>query len=223
MNKTQPLSVSDQIEIGAIHAYWFGQPAREAAQLVAKFGRWYQGGAEVDREIQARFFNSVERALAGELTAWEADVQGQLALVLLLDQFTRNLFRDTPRAYAGDAKACQLALGLLASPSYLTLSLEQRLFCVMPLIHTESIELLDRAVKLAEDFVPAAPEELRAPWRIGADRTAHYREVIRRFGRFPHRNVILGRASTPDERAFLAQEAAQASPLAAAAAESTAA
>jgi uncharacterized protein (DUF924 family) len=210
------LSVADQTEITAIHAFWFEQPAREPAQLIAKFGRWYQGGAEVDREIHARFSRSVERALAGALTTWESDVQGQLALILLLDQFTRNLFRDTPRAYAGDALACQLALDLIADPAYLTLPLEQRLFCVMPLVHTESLVLLEQAVTLAEDFVREAPLPLRAPWRIGAERTAHYRDVIQRFGRFPHRNAILGRASTPDERAFLAQEALQASPLAAA-------
>jgi uncharacterized protein (DUF924 family) len=222
MNNARTLSVTDQIEINAIHAFWFEQPAREPAHLIAKFGRWYQGGAEVDREIHARFFSSVERALAGELTAWESDVRGQLALILLLDQFTRNLFRDTPRAYAGDARACQLALALLASPAYLSLPLEQRLFCIMPLIHTESIELLERAVGLAQDFVLEAPAELRAPWRVGAERSAHYRDIIRRFGRFPHRNAILGRASTPDERAFLADEAAQSAPLAAARAASAA-
>lgn len=216
MNKAPTLSEADQTEIAAIHAFWFGQPARDAAQLVAKFGRWYQGGAAVDREINARFSRSVERALAGELSAWEADLQGRLALILLLDQFTRNLFRDTPRAYAGDERARQLALDLVSGPGYRTLPLEHRLFCVMPLVHAESLVLLESAVALAEGFVRDAPAELRAPWRIGADRTAHYRDVIQRFGRFPHRNAILGRASTLDERAFLAEEAAQASPLAAA-------
>jgi uncharacterized protein (DUF924 family) len=205
MSNARPLSVTDHSEIAAIHAFWFDQPAHEPAQLVSKFARWYQGGADVDREIHARFSSSVERALAGERAAWESDVRGQLALILLLDQFTRNLFRDTPRAYAGDAKACQLALDLIAGPTYPTLPLEQRLFCIMPLIHSESLVLLERAVRFSEDFVRDAPPELRAAWRIGAERSAHYRDVIQRFGRFPHRNGVLRRASTPEEREFLAQ------------------
>lgn len=220
MNKAQTLSPTDQREIAAIHAFWFEQPAQDPAQLLAKFARWYQGGAEVDREIHARFSRSVERALAGELTAWETEAQGQLALILLLDQFTRNLFRDTPRAYAGDEKALQLALALIADRSYRWMPLEQRLFCVMPLVHAESLAFQERAFGLATDFVHAAPLELRAPWRMGAERTAHYRDTIRRFGRFPHRNAILGRASSPDELAFLAREAEQAAPLAAAVAAS---
>lgn len=216
MNKARTLSAADQTEIAAIHAFWFEQPAGDPAQLVAKFGRWYQGGAHVDRAIHARFSRSVERALAGELTAWEPDLENRLALILLLDQFTRNLFRGTPRtprAYAGDEEARRLALDLIADLSYRTIPLEQGLFCVMPLVHTESLPLLERAVELAGDFVHEAPLQFRAPWRIGAERTAHYRDVIRRFGRFPHRNAILGRASTPDELAFLAQEATQAAPL----------
>lgn len=212
MNEARTLSATDQTEIAAIHAFWFEQPARDPVQLVPKFGRWYQGGAQVDREIQARFSRSVARALASELRAWESGVESRLALILLLDQFTRNLFRDTPRAYAGDEQACRLALDLIADPGYRTIPLEQRLFCVMPLVHAESLPLLDRAVQLAGDFVHEAPPELRAPWRMGAERTAHYRDVIRRFGRYPHRNAILGRASTPDELAFLSQEAARAAP-----------
>jgi uncharacterized protein (DUF924 family) len=218
MSKARPLSTADQTEIAAIHAFWFDQPAHDPAHLLAKFGRWYQGGAAVDRQIRARFVESVERALAHELSAWESDITGQLALILLLDQFPRNLFRDTPRAYAGDAKACQLALDLIAGGAHLTLPLEQRLFCIMPLIHSESLVLHERAVRLAHDFVGQAPAELRGPWRIGAERSGHYRDIILRFGRFPHRNAILGRVSTPEELEFLAQEAMQAAPLPVAAA-----
>lgn len=213
MDNSRTLSPKDSAEISAIHAFWFDQPAHEPAQLMEKFRRWYQGGAEVDREIRERFSHSVERALANELTAWESDVSGRLALILLLDQFTRNLFRDTPRAYAGDEKARQLALELIAGPLYLTLPLEQRLFCLMPLIHSEAVSLHVRAAELALDFLHDAPAQLRAAWRIGAERSEHYRDVIQRFGRFPHRNAILGRTSTPQEREFLAAEAAKPSPL----------
>ncbi|HTU62873.1 MAG TPA: DUF924 family protein [Polyangiales bacterium] len=216
MNISHTHSITDQAEIAAIHAFWLGLPARDHAQLITKFKRWYQGGADVDRVIQQRFANSVERALAGELAAWEAEPRGRLALILLLDQFTRNLFRDTPRAYAGDVKACALALQAIAEPSYSTLPLEERLFCIMPLVHSETLALHDRATELAGDFVLAAAPELRLPWHFGAERTAHYRTIIQRFGRFPHRNEILGRTSTQEELDFLAQEATKAPPLSAA-------
>jgi uncharacterized protein (DUF924 family) len=212
-------STNDHREIAAIHDFWFGLPARDPAQLLAKFARWYQGGADVDRAIAARFASTVERALSGALHDWAAEPQGQLALILLLDQFARNLFRDTPRAYAGDAMALQLALRLVDSPAYLELPLEQRLFCIMPLVHSESLAVQTQALQLARALAADAPSELAAPWRFGAERTAHYGEIIARFGRFPHRNAILGRAATPEELAFLEAEATRPSPLAAAGAQ----
>lgn len=199
-------TATDNTEILAIHNFWFGEPARDAATLIAKFGRWYQGGAELDHEIRIRFSATVEEALNGRLTHWTSDLQGQLALIVLLDQFARNLYRDTPRAYAGDAQAQRLALALIERGLHRSVGLEQRLFCIMPLVHSESLELHERAVELAEAFVPDAPPELQTPWRFGAQRTAHYRSVIARFGRFPHRNAILGRSSTLDELEFLLEE-----------------
>jgi uncharacterized protein (DUF924 family) len=137
-------------------------------------------------------------------------------LILLLDQFTRNAFRGLPRAYAGDAAALELALSMIDSPAYNALSLEARLFCTMPLVHSETLALPERAVALAHAVADDAPPGLRGPWQFGAQRTLHYCEIIRHFGRFPHRNEILGRESTAEELAFLAEQAQATSPLTAA-------
>lgn len=190
-------------EVAEVLTFWFGEPACDIGALFSKVQRWYQGGSALDEQIRVRFGTQIERALDGRLGDWSSTLEGTLALVLLLDQFTRNVFRDTPRAYAGDAAALALALGVLDSARYATLNLEQRLFIVMPLVHAEDLACQTRAVALAADMVVAAPAPLREAWQIGYERTQKYRAVIARFGRFPHRNAILGRASTPEEEAFL--------------------
>jgi uncharacterized protein (DUF924 family) len=202
--------------VDAVHDFWFTQPARDSHELLAKFARWYQGGDDLDRSIRLRFSGLIERALSGQLSEWQSEPRGKLALILLLDQFTRNAFRGLPRAYAGDAAALELALSLVDSPAYNALPLESRLFCTMPLVHSETLALQERAVALAHAMGDDAPPELRGPWQFGAQRTLHYCAIIRRFGRFPHRNEILGRESTAEELAFLADQAQSTSPLTAA-------
>ena len=183
-------------------AFWFGdEPARDAASLRKKLQRWYQGGAALDEEIRQRFGTQVEQALAGELDAWAATPRGRIALILLLDQFTRNLFRDTPRAFAGDAKAQQLSLEAL--DSVLLYSTEERQFLIMPLLHSEDLHLQETGVHEVQAHVEAAPEELRPMLAMGIEQSRKYRDVIEKFGRFPHRNAALGRASTPEEEEFL--------------------
>ena len=205
--------------IDTIHDFWFGQPARDPETLLGKFQRWYVGGAAIDHEIRTRFSGLIERALSGQLSDWATEPRGRLALILLLDQFTRNVFRGMPRAYAGDPAALELALSMIDSGSHRAFEPEQRLFCIMPLVHSENLALHERAVALAHELALGAPEVLRGQWQVGAQRTEHYRETIARFGRFPHRNEVLGRESTAEELAFLDEEARRAPPLAAAAAQ----
>jgi uncharacterized protein (DUF924 family) len=197
--------------------FWLGSPATTGDGLMSKIRRWYQGGPELDREIEKRFGDVIERALTGGLGDWENIPRGRLALVIVLDQLARNVHRGTPRAYAGDARARELALGLIEGGHWAEFNAEEQLFTLMPLVHAEDLALQDRAVELADRMVEqASSEELRAAWALGAARTRHYRDIVRRFGRFPHRNAILGRASTAQELAFLAAEAQAAGPLPAA-------
>jgi uncharacterized protein (DUF924 family) len=199
-------------------SFWIGDPAQTPQQLLTKFQRWYQGGRELDQEIRQRYGAPIEAALAGELDSWQSSVSGRLALLVLLDQFTRNVFRGTARAYAGDPRALALATDTINSGAYRSYSLEERLFVLMPLVHTESARVLARAVGLAEEMASDAPAELRQPWAFGAERVRTYHALIERFGRFPARNAILGRVSSAAELSYLAEEAERGSPIAARAA-----
>jgi uncharacterized protein (DUF924 family) len=199
-------------------SFWIGEPVDSAPQLLAKYRRWYEGGPELDEAIRTRYGALVEAALGGELDFWRGSVSGRLALLILLDQFTRNIYRGTPRAYAGDAAALALALDTVDQGMHRAYSLEERLFVLMPMVHAESVEMLARAVQLADAMVAEAPAALRETWAFGAQRVRRYHSLIARFGRFPGRNVILGRVSSTAELAYLAEEAGGPSPLAALAA-----
>jgi uncharacterized protein (DUF924 family) len=183
--------------------FWFAEPARNAAELAGKMKRWYRGGPEQDAAIGARFAGAVERALAGELDAWSATPRGRLALVLLLDQMTRSVFRGTARAFAGDLAAQGLVLAALERGASGGLDFEERHFLYMPLLHAEDAALLDAFNALFPDALARVPEWARPLLADGIEQGKKYRDVIRRVGRFPHRNEALGRRSTPEELAFL--------------------
>jgi uncharacterized protein (DUF924 family) len=176
--------------------YWFGAPGSPEHGHEREL--WFTKRAATDDEIRGRFGALIEAALHGDLETWRATPRGTLALIVLLDQFTRNVFRDTPRAFAGDAQALAMASALVERGDDRQLSLHERAFAYLPFEHAESMPLQDQAValftRLADDGYPGP-----LPWAI------RHREVIERFGRFPHRNEILGRASTPEEAAFLQQ------------------
>jgi uncharacterized protein (DUF924 family) len=189
-------------------AFWFGEaPAADPAALRTKLWRWSQGGPALDEEIRRRFGGLVEQALRGELDSWAATPRGRIALILLLDQFTRNLYRDDARAFSGDAKAQQLALEAL--DGVLLYSTEERQFLLMPLLHAEDLGLQETGLHEMREHVAAAPAELQQVYAMGLEQSRKYRDVIEKFGRFPHRNAALGRASTPEEEQFLLEQAQQ--------------
>lgn len=210
MNNTE--SVADLL------SFWFGDPAETPPQLLTKFQRWYEGSPQLDQEIRKRYGALVEAAVAGSLDSWQKSVSGRLALLVLLDQFTRNLYRGTARAYSGDAAALALAIDTIDSGAHHAYSLEERLFVIMPLVHAEDVAVLSRAVLFADEMTNEAPPELREPWAFGAQRVRKYQALIVRFGRYPGRNAALGRKSSAAELAYLAEEARLGSPLAALAA-----
>lgn len=184
--------------------YWFGpKHATDPDELSRNMTRWYRGGPEVAREIAERFCSDVERALAGEYDEWARDPESRRALILLLDQFTRSIFAGTPRAFAGDQKAQALATDALERGWDANLSLEERLFLLMPLMHAESVELLDRCITETDRLVRDASEALKPLYGISAAQARKYRDVIARFGRFPHRNAALGRTPSAEETEFM--------------------
>ncbi len=181
----------------ALLRFWFGDADTVQAA-------WFRRNDAFDAEIATRFGAQVESALRGELAHWAATADGILALVLLLDQCTRNMFRGTPRAFAGDAQALALAQGLIAAGADLAVPPLQRWFVYMPLEHAEDLatqhESVRRFTALAGDAGPHA-----AALAGALDYALRHRDVIERFGRFPHRNAILGRESTAEEVEFLKQ------------------
>jgi uncharacterized protein (DUF924 family) len=184
--------------------FWFGgEPPTDEAALMAKVKRWYRGGPEMDREVTERFGGTVEAALRGELDGWADRPRSRLALIIVLDQFTRNVLRDQARMYAGDGHAQRLATDAFDRGWDRELAYVERLFLVMPLVHAEDVELQRRSVTIAKELAPQA----QPPWDRMAgmhlEQSAKYLGIIERFGRFPHRNALLGRETTEAEIEFL--------------------
>lgn len=188
--------------------FWFPDRAEEDLETHGRHWAWrMRGGA--DAEIVARFVGLTERAARGELDPWAADPRGRLALLVLLDQFPRSVWRDDPRAYAQDPRAVALAEEGLENGHFEALAHPwERLSYVIPFGHWEGpghLERIDRAHDLARRIHEEAPAHLRPSYAYGVDQQVLMRRVIEAFGRHPHRNAILGRASTPEEEAYLAQ------------------
>ena len=159
---------------------------------------WFRKDDAFDNTIRQRFGVALAAGIAGAFGDWCNEPLGCLARVVLLDQFTRNAFRGTPRAFAGDAGALATSELAIARGFDRALALHERWFLYMPFEHSESLATQERGVALFETLARDGLDS-PLPWAI------RHRDVIRRFGRFPHRNEILGRTSTPDEIAFLAQ------------------
>lgn len=155
----------------------------------------YAKDAALDQAIRTRFGATLDAAARCELFSWRATPEGRLAEVLVLDQFSRNVYRDTPQAFAQDALALVLAQELVASGQDRSLPLAQRSFAYMPYMHSESALVHAQAVALFSQ--PGMEDTLRFELR--------HKDIIDRFGRYPHRNAILGRTSTPAELAFLSE------------------
>jgi len=177
---------------------WFGPPGDPERDRQREI--WFKGTAEFDASLRDAFLADYEAAAAGRLGSWEALSEGALALVLLLDQIPRNIFRGTPRAYATDAAARAAADRALERGFDRLVPPVWRLFFYMPFHHSEDLPDQRRSVALF-DTLPRNPDRRRSLRRYGRP----YIEVIERFGRFPHRNKILGRESTPDEIDILAE------------------
>jgi len=178
--------------------FWFGAPDAPA------FGRaraaWFRKDADFDRQIAKRFGPLIEIALAGDLAHWQRESAMALAQIVVLDQFTRNAFRNQSRAFAGDARALAAARDMLAGELHVSLLPVQRAFVYLPFEHAEDIAAQDRSVRLFTELAANAPQ-----LREMLDYAQRHRAVIARFGRFPHRNAVLGRTSSPAELAFLQQ------------------
>ncbi|MGE5539440.1 MAG: DUF924 family protein [Gemmatimonas sp.] len=172
-------------------AFWFGDVAGD--DFRSRKPLWFEPDAAFDAEVRNRFEDVHFAAARGELSSWRADPRGALALVIVLDQFPRNMYRGTARAFATDPQALAVAREAIDRGFDRQLAPVLRLFLYLPFEHSESLADQDRSVALFAELGDA--ETL--------DYARRHREIIARFGRFPHRNAVLGRASTAEEVAFL--------------------
>jgi len=171
--------------------FWFGPPPHAAR------AEWFRKDPAFDAAIAARFGADVEAALLGAFRDWHSDARPALARVLLLDQFTRNVFRDTPRAFAGDDEALAVASAVVDAGLDRALDAFERWFIYLPFEHAESATMQQRSLELFKRLADDTGDRSPLEW---AEKHA---VIVRRFGRYPHRNAILGRVSTPEEIAFL--------------------
>jgi uncharacterized protein (DUF924 family) len=187
-------------------AFWFPDLSdADHARMVRQFEWWFRGGA--DATIAERFTPLLERAACGDLDHWSVQPRSRLALIIVLDQFPRSLYRDTARAYAQDPKALALALEGIRIGHYAGLQTPwEKTFFLLPLGHSEELAHLERALALAEQLAAAASPEFRKVLEHSASQARGHRDVIARFGRQPHRNALLGRQSTPEELEYLARD-----------------
>lgn len=188
--------------IDAIHAFWLGELDEDGMCNADRHSLWFASSARTDASCRDQFGHLVEQAIAGELDAWAEDDAGLVALVILLDQFTRNIYRNTAQAFAGDSRALALAQQAIANGHYQRLPAIHQVFLYLPLEHTEDAEIQEECVTLLEELASITGNEQIAGFTRYA--VAH-RDVIARFGRFPHRNTILGRESTGEELTYLEQ------------------
>lgn len=176
--------------------FWF-DPAAEV--------HWFDRDDAFDAHVRERFGSTLEAAVRGELDGWSATPEGWLALLIVLDQFSRNIYRDDARAWTHDAKAQALALAGITRGDDQRIAPLRRLFAYLPLEHAEDMSLQRHCVQLFERLVDQLPAGQRAQFENFLDYARRHHDVIERFGRFPHRNAVLGRPSTDTEQAYLAR------------------
>lgn len=183
--------------------FWFGDALERGWPAESRNRLWFRASAAVDAEIGERFGHAVELALRNELVEWEGVARRRLALILLLDQFTRNIYRSTAAAYAGDHRAQTLVLEALALGMDRELSWIGRVFFYMPLMHAEDPDLQEQGVDAYRRLQEQAPGDIASEVEYNLEFAREHRDIIERFGRFPHRNRVLGRENTPEEESFL--------------------
>ena len=183
--------MSNLSSIKSILTFWFGDKTSPDYGKPKSF--WFMSTPEIDRSIQDTFGSLYELAVKGELDDWLKTPEGSLSLVIILDQLSRNMFRGLPQSFAGDSKALEVAKAAIEKRYDQLLPKFQCVFLYMPFMHSEKLKDQYKSVELFEALGIA----------VNLDYAIKHKEIIVRFGRFPHRNVILGRASTPEELEFL--------------------
>lgn len=193
----------DQQRIEKILAFWFKEHALSAPQIDRRMDIWFGGDEKFDKEIEKEFAGDVARASSGELDHWAQDPHGRLALILLIDQFRRNIYRGSAEAFDKDPAALKLCLEGAMQEADRDLPAIERVFFYMPLQHAESLKVQQKAVDLFNKLAEAVSPTYRETFSTIAQFAELHRDIIEQFGRFPHRNKLLERENTPEEEEYL--------------------
>lgn len=202
MNVTDPLALASASPQDVLD-FWFGDGLQRDWPSNDRQALWFGGGAEQDATVRRRFGALVDSAFAGGLNDWEGAPATRLALLVVLDQFSRSVHRGQARAFAGDASAQQSVLAALAAGEDERLARVGRVFLYMPLMHAEDLALQQRCVACFNALHGNSPPALRQTLAGNLHFAKEHRDIVERFGRFPHRNAALGRESTAEEVLFL--------------------
>lgn len=193
----------DQLRIDAIINFWFREKSLSAPQIDQRMDVWFGEDAAFDLECKKDFLDEVEAASEGKLDYWAHEPRGRLALILLLDQFRRNIYRDTAAAFAKDNAALKLCVEGAMAKADQGLPPIYRVFFYMPLQHAESRKVQAKSVELFTKLAEAVSPTYRETFETISQFAELHRDIIEQFGRFPHRNKLLGRKNTPEEDEYL--------------------
>jgi len=196
----------DQVRIDTILAFWFMEEELTAPQIDRRMEIWFGGDEVFDHEIKKEFSDDITMASEGKLDHWAHKADGRLALILLLDQFRRNIYRNTVDAFKMDKAALKLCVEGAIAKKDKGLTPIQRAFFYMPLQHAESLKVQQKGVELYQRLANAVSPTYRETFETVAQFAELHRDIIEQFGRFPHRNKMLGRKNTPEEDEYLSGE-----------------
>ncbi|MCU0691512.1 MAG: DUF924 family protein [Polyangiaceae bacterium] len=198
-----PLRLDGESEIDHVLSFWFGEPDVDGLAPPDRAERWWKKDPAFDAQIREAFAEEHAAILAGEREAWKASARGRLAYLIVLDQLSRNMFRDTAQMFASDPLAERVAREGIELGMDRALRGDLRAFWYLPLMHSERLEVQEQCVQQFREFHAEAEGPLRNRIANNLAFAERHRDIVIRWGRFPHRNVLLGRESTPEERAFL--------------------
>lgn len=193
----------DNVKIEEILNFWFGHVEETIVPSEKRARIWFGEGTDIDNEIKSHFTTSLEKAIAGEYSGWAKTPRGRLALIILLDQFSRHVYRNTPKAYEQDEAALSICMEGLSEEDDHELSLIERVFYYFPLLHSEQLAYQEQSIRAYQNLSEIAFSETRVIYDSFLKFANHHYALIQRFGRFPQRNTVLGRTSTLEERAYI--------------------
>ena len=190
-------------EIQGILDFWFSDSELDSPQLDSRMDRWFGASDDLDERIRGEFGELIDRAAAGELDDWATTPHGRLALIILLDQFTRNAYRGTAQAFSHDRQALKLAIEGAMVGDHKQLNAVERMFFFMPLQHAESLKIQEKSVSVFNALAETVPGTMHETFLVAAQFAELHRDIVAEFGRFPHRNAVLGRTNSSAETAYL--------------------